>query len=42
MTFSHGNKNAATNGANFVSRAQRAFDGRPIVREIDNLSGKKH
>jgi len=42
MTFFHGNKNAATRGTNFLSRAQRAFDGRAIIRKIDNLGGKKH
>ena len=42
MTFFHRDKNSAASRANFPSCGQCAFDGRAVVRQINNLRGEEH
>jgi len=42
MAFFHGDKNSATRCANFSTRGECSFNGRAVVSQIDNISGKKH
>jgi len=42
MAFFHCNKNSPTGCANFSTRGECSFNGRAVVSQIDNFSGKKH
>jgi hypothetical protein len=42
MAFFHGDKNSAASGTNFPTSGECPFNGRAIVRQIDNSRGKKH
>ena len=42
MAFFHCDKNSATRCANFSTRGECSFNGRAVVSQIDNFSGKKH
>ena len=42
MTFRYCDENSATRCTNFSARGQCPFNGRAVVRQIDNLCGKKH
>ncbi len=42
MTFRYCDENSATRCTNFSARGECPFNGRAVVRQIDNLCGKKH
>jgi hypothetical protein len=42
VAFFHGNKNSATCCANLSNRSERSFNGRSVVSQVDNFSGKKY
>jgi len=42
MAFFHCDKNSATRCANFSIRGECPLNGRVVIRQIDNFSGKKY
>ena len=42
MAFRYCDKDSAASRANFSICGQGPFDGRAVVRQIDNLRGKKY
>lgn len=42
MAFFHCDENSSASGTNFSTRGECSFNGRAIVRQIDNFSRKKH